>query len=415
MTRIVCIGDCHFGQPGGRNDDRYRAFDQIVAVGLEVARTGELGAWLLVGDVFHAKSTIDDRNAVAARLQDMAAHAPVLMVYGNHDQPGDLDIFAHLAATYPVVVVSAPIVHHLRLATGQTAAIFALPYVHRAGLVDAGVMHADLGAAAREALTPIFIDAADQLRTGLAAGELPLMLAHMNIGGALTSAGQPSIGLEIELDPALLARLGDIPKIFGHIHRPQKLHGAHFVGSITRNDFGEHEEKGFVVVQFSDDEFQVERVRLETPRMLHVEGELTRDGFTIATINGETVLARPEPEYFAGADVRVRYRYVKAELSAIDVAKVMAEFASCRLLKLDAVPVLQHDVRAPEIAAAPTLEGKAQAYCARHGITWTPALAMKLTDLQRQDGPDLLASIVSQLAVAGVQPGDGATAETRVA
>jgi DNA repair exonuclease SbcCD nuclease subunit len=75
--------------------------------------------------------TIEDRNALAGRLARMAACAPVVLCYGNHDLPGDLDVFAKLKSKYPIAVVDTPRVLTIEVATKQgvrTAAIFVLPY-----------------------------------------------------------------------------------------------------------------------------------------------------------------------------------------------------------------------------------------------------------------------------------------------
>jgi predicted MPP superfamily phosphohydrolase len=94
MTSIVHIGDVH-AAPGPRSADRWRAVDQIIREGLALE---QLGAWLIPGDLFDALSTTEDRNAWDARLQRMADAAPVVIIYGNHDRPGDLDGFANLKA-----------------------------------------------------------------------------------------------------------------------------------------------------------------------------------------------------------------------------------------------------------------------------------------------------------------------------
>jgi DNA repair exonuclease SbcCD nuclease subunit len=67
----------------------------------------------------------------------MADAAPVVIIYGNHDRPGDLDGFANLKAGHPIYVIDRPHVLVLRLATQQMAAIFCLPYPQKAGLVAA--------------------------------------------------------------------------------------------------------------------------------------------------------------------------------------------------------------------------------------------------------------------------------------
>ena len=389
MTRIICIGDCHFG-PGPRNVDRYAALDQIIAAGLAL---DGLGAWVQLGDLFHAKSTIEDRNAVAERLQKMAAAAPVIVIRGNHDADGDLEIFSRLHTAWPISVVDRPAVLSVRLATHDMAAISCLPYPPKGGLIAAGTTAAETFDAGREALTAVCRGLAADLDVERQAGAWPLFVAHLNIGGAQSSAGQPIIGRELEADPAMLQMFGDAPKILGHIHLPQALHGAVYAGSITANDWAEMEAKRFLVVEYDADEpggWRRVSYPLATPRAYHVEGALTRDGFSWRVTresNGKPVPA-DAPAFFGGDDVRVKFTYLPAEKDVLDFDLVRAPFAGARTLKLVPVPILDQAIRAPAVIAATTVTEQVRAYCAEQGIAVTDGLLAKLDKLQAPEAED---------------------------
>jgi len=400
MTRLVCIGDCHFGPQGGRNADRYCAFDQIVSYGLALEH---LGAWLLAGDLNHAKMTIEDRNALATRLQTMANRAPVLMVRGNHDAENDLEIFTRLEAAHAIQLATAPRVYELALATGQRAAVACLPYVFKGPLVGAGVGPAALGQAARDHFDAILLSLANDLAIARSFGAFTVLLGHLNIGGAVSSVGQPQVGQDIELDSALLARVPPtVPKIFGHIHKHQHIHGAWYLGSIARMDFGEQEGKVFGVLSFeTPDDYELEFLPIAVPGQHHVDGRLTREAFTIIAIDGDLVTELPAQESWRGTDIRARYAFNPAEITALDVAKIHAEFAGCRSLKIEPVPDRAVEIRAPEIAAATTLEAKVEAFCARSGLAWSAGVLAKLTALQTQEREALLSAVASAAQDAG--------------
>ncbi len=241
---FVHIGDCHFG-PNARNADRWRALRQIVEENIDRVDREDVAAWLLPGDLNHGRMTIEDRNEWAFALRTMADHAPVVICYGNHDLPGDLDVFARLAAQWPIHVVDTPEVLRILIPHEQgrlqRASIFVLPYPTEAGLVSAGVAPGEMVPTARQALDAIFLSAAAQLDEARARGDLVLMIGHVNVAGSITSVGQPNIGQEIELDGALLARLGGCYKGLNHIHKAQEIGGAHYPGSICRLDWGEIE------------------------------------------------------------------------------------------------------------------------------------------------------------------------------
>lgn len=414
---FVHIGDAHLG-PGPRLADKLGAIDQIIIWVDRLADEGRLAAILWPGDLFHARSTIEDRNLLAPRLQRLAQRAPVVLVDGNHDAPGDLEILSRLHAYYPIHVVSQPKVLRIECPTGAIAAIACLPYPHRAGLVSAGVEHDDLGQVARQLLDPVFIEFADELRDAESEGHIPLFIGHVNVGGSKASTGQPQIGRELELDPALLARLGPVYRGLNHIHRHQEIAGAVYAGSICRMDFGENEAKGFVIAT-ADTIKRVDAidwfwqfVPLEVPAQLLVEGRLTREGFVIDSLDGNAAVEEEIP-LWAGSDIRCRYHYKKSETGALDIAHIMAEFAGCRSLKLDPIAELEHSVRAPEIAAAITLDAKVEAYCQRRQIPWTPGIAAKLDALQQQPAEAVLAALQTQMGKSSAQP--SALAEQAVA
>lgn len=402
MTRLVCIGDCHFGAQGGRNEDRRSSFDQIIIHGARFAAEGTLGAWLLAGDLNHAKMTIDDRNWLADRLSTMANLAPALILRGNHDAEADEEIFTHLRGRWPIQVIASARTVFLPLATRRAdgiqeqALVLCVPYVFKSGLVSVGVDHDQLAQTARDLLDPVFIAANDELREAVDGGARPVMLIHMNIGGAISSSAQPQIGREIELDAALLARIDPtVPKICGHIHKHQHIHGAVYLGSVAPLDFGETEEKVFGVLSFeTPTSWTLDFPRLDVPKQLHIEGRLTREGFI------------PDDPFLpdvTGALVRCRYTYVKSEVGSLDIQQIKDVFTGARSLKLEPVPILAHTIRQPEIAAAVTLDEKVAVYAKTHGITVTVGLTAKLTALQSLTPEAILSQVTEQAKQAGAK------------
>jgi hypothetical protein len=326
----------------------------------------------------------------------MAAAAPVCLCPGNHDAPGDLEIFGKLKAKWPVIVQTTPAVLHITLPTGGTAALAVLPYPTKAGLVSVGVAHADLGAVARDALEAIFMVLAHELQQARDAGELPLFMGHVNVGGSRASNGQPQIGVEIELDQGLLARLPAAYIGLNHIHLPQTVNGAVYAGSIARLDFGETEEKRYVAVTVSDDpELRPAIISrpLDVTPLYQVEGTLSRDGFTWSVVKGPGGEPQPAPASWKGCEVRVRYRFPQAEKSVLDTAQILATFAEAKRLELEPVAQPDRALRAPEVASAVTLADKLAAWCRLSGADLSATLADKLALLERGDSAQVLAGV----------------------
>lgn len=394
MSRFVVIGDTHLQSTHPRNPDRLKALDQVIREGEQVT---DLGAWLHLGDVFHSRSTPDDRVAVAERFTRMADAAPVVVVYGNHEAVLDLHVFRRLKARYPVTVVDAPGTIRVPLATGAVAQIFCLPYPSKAGLVSAGVDVSDVQATATGALDTLFMTAANDLRVARGHGELALMIGHATIASSRTSAGQPmGVHGEIVVTPQHLNRLGDVPKLFGHIHLAQDIFGATYAGSICRLDWAEVEEKRWIeLVYESPTDWFLNSHRIDCPPRYHVEGELTRDGFTWQVTKGPGGDVEAAPASWRGVEVRVRYRFAQSQRSALDQARVLAEFAEALRVEVEPIAVPDRQVRAPQVAEARTLEAKLAAYMGVDEVS--PALVEKLRQLETAEPVTVLTHVQQAL------------------
>lgn len=393
---FVAIGDLHLQSTSPRQGDRLRALDQIVTEGC--ARP-DLAAWLVLGDLFHGRSTPDDRNALATRLQAMAARAPVVLTYGNHEAPGDLDVFARLAAPWPITVVASPTVIGLVTATKHPASVFVLPYPTRGALVAAGAGRDEVYAAGQCALEAVCRDAGQELAERRAQGHLTLAMGHVNVSGAQSSVGQPQVGREIEVTTAMLDLLGDVPIVLGHIHLAQTIGPAVYAGSVTAQDFGEIEAKRYLVVTF-DDVYGGRAIvshLLDTPRLYHIEGDLTRDGFTGRILAGPGGAPQPAPETWAGCEVRVRYRFKQSERALLDDQVVVAGFRTAARVHLDPVAVPDRGLRAPQVAVARTLADKLAAWAEANGEVLPPSTVEKLAALEHDEGAALLTALASRL------------------
>jgi hypothetical protein len=390
--QLVTIGDTHL-TAGPLNEDRRDAIRFIVHEGSALPK---LACWFWPGDLNHGAMTISDRNFLAEMLTEMAGAAPVVLCYGNHDRPGDLDVFGRLNTRFPVIVVSSPRVIYVELATGDgIGGFFVLPYPHKAGLVAAGTPLEHIPIVAGDALEAVCRHGALLLDRARIEERVVLtaVVGHVNIAGALLSSGQPNIGQEIELHPQHLDLFGPVPKLFAHIHKAQEMGGgAYYAGSVCRLDWGETDSKGYLLVDvLHDTSFVVRFQPIPVPPMYHVEAEL---------MNPHTLLWRLDPEEippdsFEGADVRVRYRFPAGQGDALALADIArGPFMGARRLVLEPIPVNARAVRAPEVAAAITLHEKAGAYATHTGVQWTPELVDLLQLLETPD-PDTFTRVLN--------------------
>lgn len=402
MSQIVAFGDTHLRAADPWNADRLSAWDQVIAHGSSLK---QLGAWVHCGDVFDGASSIQDRNDAAERLQRMLEKAPVLIVGGNHERPGDLAIYRRLSGRHSITVVESASVVAVPLATKHGAVVFALPYPSKGALVAAG-----LGAQeADQALDTLFVDAAQRLREEQARGAVAFMVGHATITGSRASTGQPLIGPEISVTAAHLSRLPkEILKVFGHIHLPQALHGAAYVGSGCRLSFGETEAKRFIVATIREDSiYQLESVPLVCPSKYHAECEIDREAVRWRLTKGPDgpVDAPPADADWAGCDIRARVRYVPAERALLgDIrTRVQSEFPGARRVDVEPIAVQQRELRAPEVVQATTLSEKLRAWARLTGTPWAAEMercAERL--LSTDDGEAIIGSAAARLNAAEI-------------
>src|SRR3989304_1330320 len=104
--RLLHVADVHFDRTS-RWEETLRLTQEIV----EIAEREAVGLITIGGDIFERQSTPEERNAVAAWLEDLATFAPVVGVYGNHDSALDLDIFQRIEAKHRIIFAARPAVH----------------------------------------------------------------------------------------------------------------------------------------------------------------------------------------------------------------------------------------------------------------------------------------------------------------
>jgi DNA repair exonuclease SbcCD nuclease subunit len=427
LVQVACIGDTHLQSTHWRNADRIRAFAEAIDA---ASKLPQLAAIVHMGDVFHTTSTPEDRLAVADLVQRAADLAPFLEVEGNHGRQKDTNIYARLRSKHEIRVVTAPEIVRLG---GVSFAV--LPYPSKAAMVAAG--------ATREAQVQISHDAFDLMAmVDGAAFEREsgpkMVVGHLTIRGAVTSVGQPLVAVELEMDPTTLARYGDCPKVFGHIHKHQVVGDAVYVGSSCRMDWGETERKGWLLVEFRNDRAATpwrhswKFNELAIPAMYHVQGTLTRDAFLWEVRKGpdgatdEPPTARyiraVKPTHgelagdllsiacdfveseqvvdWTGCDVRVRAKYPQSERAVIGDARarIAALFQNARHLEIEISAVPDRQLRAPEVAAAVTVDEKLKAMARLDGSEWSGEIARCTALLMStEDGDAVVADVEARL------------------
>ena len=230
--RFAHAGDLHL------DEDRYftdtaQCLEWFVADAIRAS----VDFFVINGDLTTYKATIKERNFWIDRLVEMANHAPVILIAGNHgaELEGDLYVFGRAKGKHPIYLCTEPQFIEL----GE-AAIAVFPYPRKAE--KAGNEHG-LGEAFAQQLDEF------NKRFVQHPGGYKLFFGHFGVAGARVSSGQPLVGrcAEYPLDP--LRSLNAQYIGLSHVHLRQQLAPRiWYGGSISRCDYSEVEDKGYHLV-----------------------------------------------------------------------------------------------------------------------------------------------------------------------
>ncbi len=260
QIRVLHTADNHFANTPDLLSDTIKCTDYLVSQ----ARQMQPDIIVISGDIFDGAVVLGSPASKAAidfvvRLGDIA---PTLIVEGTptHDIPESITVFGKLRTRRDVYAVTTitqvgldpsgrfqPVVES-NLADFSVV-INCLPSVTKQALLATQNMSiADSNREIAELIRDVFRTwgVINARARGL---RIPtLIAAHGTVRGATLSTGQKTIGRDIEFGLADLELAAVDAALLGHIHRAQAWDQpirAYYCGSITRQDHGETEAKGF--------------------------------------------------------------------------------------------------------------------------------------------------------------------------
>jgi exonuclease SbcD len=236
--RFCHAGDFHL------DEDRYFA-DTAQCLGWFVADAirSSVDFFVIDGDLTTYKATIKERNTWVDRLVQMANHAPVILVAGNHgaELEGDLYVFGRAKGKYPIYLCTEP-----QLIELGEASVAVFPYPRKADI-----------AGNERSLGETFAQQLDEFnqRFEQRPGSYKLFFGHFGVAGAKVSSGQPLVGrcAEYPLDPLRSLKAQYVG--LSHVHLRQQLAPRiWYAGSLSRCDYSEVEDKGYHLVTLKSPE-----------------------------------------------------------------------------------------------------------------------------------------------------------------
>jgi len=353
--RFAHAGDFHL------DEDHYFA-DTAQCLEWFVADAVQASVDLFVinGDLTTYKATIKERNFWVDRLVEMANHAPVILVAGNHgaELEGDLYVFRRAKGKHPIYLCTEPEF----IEVGE-AAVAVFPYPRKAEM-----------AGNEQNLHDAFARQLDEFnrRFEQRPGCYKLFFGHFGVAGAKVSSGQPLVGrcAEYPLDPLRSLKAQYVG--LSHVHLRQQLAPRiWYAGSLSRCDYSEVEDKGYNLVTLNAPDLRSDLSDLDvefrmspTRRMVELhavyeDGELRLpDNLDLVTLKDsrvKVVVTVPNgPEHLLS---REQQENLREKLLAANPAELKVK--------------IEHDADLPAepapIAAARSAEEKLRAYWTMKG------------------------------------------------
>lgn len=407
-VRIAHLSDLHLTE-GPRLEDQAEDLERV-ATAILAAKPHLI---LLTGDYYgrtvpHRPSP-RERAVLEPWIVKFAEVAPVVVLEGNHDHGEALDLASLLGGAYPIRVVRGAEAFTVHTEAGPVQ-VYGLAYPSKRWLVAQagalGLLEAQdatsgaLGAILRGWATKI-------ARQRQRHPEIPIVaVAHATIRGSVLAGGEVMDGQEVEIAPELLTGLAVDYGALGHIHQRQELSPRWwYVGDPWPVDFGERGDKGWHLAKIRADTHDPAAVQVYNPggglHSLALEfrssgarpwitldyrwalDETTGEGrwfryptpAELAAIAGDE-LGRVAGRTENGANVRARLVVPDQAVAgcpwAAEVQRLQELGAHRLQVERTIEPTMR--IRAPEVAAAVDLPGKAGAY-------WS-TLATRPTDLE---------------------------------
>ena len=276
--KIIHTSDWHIGK---RLEGISRLSEQQAALEslLSIVQREKIDAVVVAGDVFDTVNPPAEAESLFyAACLEIGRHCPVLAIAGNHDNAERLSAPGGIAAACDIALVGGmdnrrligPFSGgegHITLRRGGERVNFAaLPYPSPARMSALG--YEEKGGAYAESVKEWLAVCAK----GFTKTDCNITVSHLFLSGSVRASD------EVELGTASLLPVSVLPEAhytaLGHIHKPQKVHGAenvYYSGSLLAYSFDDESEKFFNLVETSPASVKVTPIPVNAGKKLVTE------------------------------------------------------------------------------------------------------------------------------------------------
>ncbi|MFZ5998549.1 MAG: metallophosphoesterase family protein [Nitrospirota bacterium] len=381
--RVLHVADQHF------RDKDLEEIKKSAAFIVKAAKHMRPHLIISAGDLLDERQYYDTpafRKAVAF-IKALANTAPVLVLQGTSDHDGrTVEVLSHIGARHAVRVMDRIGCVGLHEGTFDgiedidtlDALIYTIPPVSKAELVSRAQHSLEKGNKEPFDLLRSTFTLWNDLSAAARTAGIPVILAgHLMVKGSVMSTGQQATGRTIDLGTEDLQQSGADLVLLGHVHKMQYRDNVFYSGSIARLNYGEEEDKGFWVHEFSPDGLLSRFIIIPTRPRLTFEFNEKPDLSLLHRI----------PEITSGASVRIKYKVRQEELATVDERAIERAFrdkgAVEVLFERSVIP--QQRVRAAGISQIRSLEEKLRKYAEINGLSLSEGILSKLTALEEDE------------------------------
>jgi exonuclease SbcD len=284
-VKVLHTSDWHLGARLGRHD---RTPDHLAALRglLEVAEAEQPDLVLHTGDLFDvSRPTTGSMSVAVQALGRLASVAPTVVLCGNHDSAGLLEVLHDLAGlasprrlwfvVRPEVLVFAGLGGE-----GVDVAVACVPFVAPSAIAD--VARGDAGAfegSYADGIRELNAGLLDEAEAAVGRNGVVLYAAHLHVHGARPARSEKRISVGDDYATHVTGLQRAMYAAFGHIHDAQLLPGGavtgRYAGSLVPIDYGEQSQVKQCVLVDIDRDAVVRSVDLPGGRPLtRVDGSL---------------------------------------------------------------------------------------------------------------------------------------------
>lgn len=396
MLKVLHTADWHY------NDKDHDEIRKCVDFMISSARKELPDLILIAGDITHSQNLKFDTmsaRTICRQVSELADIAPVAIIIGTPSHDGkSAKILQYVRGKYQIHVSEKPEQLYFRGSHLYTA--------------DPGLSASDIEAIITQIPTPTkqFFQAQNSITEsdhdiaealthlfgafGVTASSYAcphILSGHFQMGGAYISETQQLVGRDIEISTDQIALANAHLICLGHIHKQQEINeNIYYSGSITRQNFGEMETKGFYYHYLCNNtpDYLYESEFIEVPARKLAKWD---EDFTKHPYSSDDILLL-DPDKVQGAHIKLDFKVWQDEAGSIDQSEIERTLleAGAEKVNINLIRVPRETVRCAKVLTLDTLREKISEMAAVRVEEISKGILIKADLLENTNEDDLM-------------------------